>query len=621
MREAARTARRFPLALAAALVAVGAGLDLVGPGPDEPAARLLAAALPGVPLLAALTLWAEAACWRRANRLAARLGGLGLLVGLYVALPHWSDPVALRRWLQLVVAVHMLVAVGPFLGDRGENAFWQFNRILFLRFLLGALYAAVLFGGLALALGALDRLLGVPVPDRSYLWLWIVLAVGFHPWFVLAGVPRDLPALSRLEEYPAGLKAFSQYVLLPLVTVYMAILIVYLARVAVTRDWPSGWIAYLVSGVAVAGILSLLLVRPIRERRENRWVVLYGRGFHVALLPAVAMLLAAVGKRIAQYGVTEDRYFLVVLAAWLAGVALLYGLRPRSGLRPIPASLGLLAVVTAFGPWSAYAVSLRSQRVRLADLLRTHGMLADGRVRKAAAGGAVPAADRLQIGAALSYLLEVHGPGSVAAWWPGDTLPADTSGSVAASDRTGAARRARFLVERLGLEYVPGGSPGAVVAYFGAEAEPWGMPLRITGYDYAVPVMLSGGTTSAPVTLDRPGYRLRFGARPPRLTLELDGSDLLSVPLGSVMERVRRARVGGHPASAQPPDSMRLRAEGPAGRLLVEVDRIGWTEPPGGAVRLTTLHLRLFMARPDSGARPPAPARSPAARAGSAPPP
>ena len=46
---------------------------------------------------------------------------------------------------------------------------------------------------------------------------------------------------------------------------------------------------------------------------EHRWVRTYTRGFYVALLPAIVMLWLAIGKRVAQYGITERRYFLIVL--------------------------------------------------------------------------------------------------------------------------------------------------------------------------------------------------------------------------------------------------------------------------------------------------------------------
>ena len=59
------------------------------------------------------------------------------------------------------------------------------------------------------------------------------------------------------------------------------------------------------------------------------------------------MLLLAIGKRIQQYGVTEDRYFLVALALWLSGIALFFIVRRNGDIRVIPATLCVLAPCAA----------------------------------------------------------------------------------------------------------------------------------------------------------------------------------------------------------------------------------------------------------------------------------
>ena len=79
----------------------------------------------------------------------------------------------------------------------------------------------------------------------------------------------------RLEgepAYPRGLRVFTRFVLLPIVALYLLILLVYFAKVLVTWAWPSGWIGWLVSAVAVAGISSLVLVHPLATRPGDRWV-------------------------------------------------------------------------------------------------------------------------------------------------------------------------------------------------------------------------------------------------------------------------------------------------------------------------------------------------------------
>jgi hypothetical protein len=83
----------------------------------------------------------------------------------------------------LAFAFHLFVAFSPFMDQGHINGFWQFNKVLFLRFLTATLYSAVLYGGLAIALVAIDGLFNVDIHWRTYLSVFAVIAAGFSPVF------------------------------------------------------------------------------------------------------------------------------------------------------------------------------------------------------------------------------------------------------------------------------------------------------------------------------------------------------------------------------------------------------------------------------------------------------
>lgn len=116
-------------------------------------------------------------------------------------------------------------------------------------------------------------------------------------------------------------------------------------------------------------------------------------------VPAIVMLWLAIGKRVAQYGVTERRYFMIVLSLWWAGIAIYYTLGRSRNIKVIPATLCLLGLVTFLGPWGAYRVSLASQRGRLDRLVTRYGLHTTVTPRD------IPFADRKEIAATLRYLL------------------------------------------------------------------------------------------------------------------------------------------------------------------------------------------------------------------------
>jgi len=572
------SAGRFPLVVLSGAVAAAAGMLLPDATTDrEVLEGILYAATLGIPFLLAIDLVGERTRASVRTVWISRVVGVCLLVAVYAARQGWSDPVQILRYVQLSVAVHLLVAVAPYVPVREWNGFWQYNRTLLLRFLLGAVFSVVLYFGLSIALLAIDNLLGVDVEGETYFRLWCAIAFLFNTWFFLAGVPEDLAALEGRTDYPPVLKVFAQYILSPLVALYLLIITVYLGRVLITRVWPSGWIGYLVSSVAAAGILSLLLLYPIAEREENRWVRHYARWFYIGLIPADAMLLLAIWKRIQQYAVTEPRYFLVILSLWLAGISLFYAATRSRNIKVIPATLAALALVTFAGPWSAYAVSRRSQTARLERLLIRHEMLVDGRVQPPPA--AVPAMDRREIGAVLRYLTETHGTGSIEGWFPAGRLAAvDTIAAVNdASPRGEADGRAALIAAELGIDYIGSWSAGRG-ENFNFSVQEGLSPVRITGYDYA----LRGRDLAADtVRIDDPPVEFVYDAEARSVTMLVESSEVLSVPIDEVLEQAIAATRAQAAPGPLPADLLTVETEGPEARLTLALTAVaGVVESP-----------------------------------------
>jgi len=557
-RQARAAIARSPLVLLAGFLAAGFALALIHHDGEHPdLLRALLAATLGLPLGVALETTRERRRLRAQWAWVIRVVAAATLIGFYFAAREWTSKLLAIRYLQLSVVLHLLVAVLPFGSGGTERGFWQFNRTLLQRFVLTTLYTGVLFAALALALAAIDKLFGIDVDNDAYLQLLVLLAFVFHPWFFLGGLPADLDALEANDDYPGAVKVFAQFILLPIVTLYLAILTVYLGRVLVTRTWPSGWIGYLVTSVAVAGTFALLLVHPIRERADSRWVNVYGRWFYVALLPSIGMLLVAIYQRVHQYGVTESRYFLAVIAFWLAGIALYYSVSRSRRIRLIPVTLCIVALATFLGPWSAVAIARRSQVGRLRTLLLRNNLLAGGQVRLAAQR--LPIEDQRQIRDALKYLMETHGKPALA------RVSEDLRAAAEGSSET---FPVAAVMDVLGLK--ENESSDAIFFAEGKVAE----PRIVTGYDYLVranllePFVIATGEDSLAFT---------FAKTPPALHVARRGRTLLEINLGPLIEMAsaipgaQSPRKSGPGTGLQP---LRLDAQGGGIRLRLLVTNL-----------------------------------------------
>ena len=383
------TLKRFPLPLFSSILASSICIYLIDVEWDHKNKldylwKIAMCCWIGLNLFLSMSLISERRNHGAVQKYAAQILGVLLLVGYYFLLPEFRRMTITdgTRYALFTTGLHLLVSFSPFIA-RGEiNGFWQFNKTLFLRFLLSALYSGVLYLGLALALLAIDKLFNADVKWVRYMQLWYFLAGVFNTWFFLAGVPKNMDELETVTDYPKGLKIFTQFVFLPLVAIYLVILYAYGIKIIIQWELPKGWVSWLVNAFSVFGILSLLLIYPIRNDEGNKWISTFSRWFYRALFPLILLLGVAIGKRVMQYGITENRYFVLVVALWLTGIAIYFLFSSTKNIKIIPVTLFFIAFLSSFGPWSAFNISEKSQVNRLEKLLSDEKILVEGKIKK-----------------------------------------------------------------------------------------------------------------------------------------------------------------------------------------------------------------------------------------------
>ena len=451
VQDAARTFKRFPVVLINALIGTIAAVilfDHEGPPQATVLFNILLSTILGIPLLTALTLLAEKRRWGRTVTLGIQLVGVLVLFGYGCTVPsdlNNAPAIYILRQLILAFGLHLFVAFAPYPGAGEHNGFWHYNKTLFLRLFMAGLFAIVLYAGLSVALAALDNLFGIDVPIKRYGELWCIIVGVFITWFFLAGIPEDLAAMETSADYPKVIKIFAQYILFPLVLVYLVILYAYLIKIIIEWNWPQGWVSKLILGFAATGIFTLLLLYPVRERQENTWIRNASRWFYFVMIPLLLMLFPAVWRRISEYGITEGRYLAIALGLWLAGIVIYFIFSKSKSIKVIPTSLGVLALIVSFGPWGVFAVSEKSQVDRLQGILLKDSILIDGKIRPAS--GVVSAEDTRQISSIISYLHDFHGYDRIQPWFT-ESLKADSGGSKRGY------KEPAFVAKKMGVEYL-----------------------------------------------------------------------------------------------------------------------------------------------------------------------
>jgi hypothetical protein len=513
--ESGRTFLRFPLVIISAALATVAALILIdyqGPATESILFSVLLAALLAIPILTGLSLLAEKRRLSRAQWAGIHVVGVLLLVAYGMTVPsdltHAPVIHIIRFWI-LMIGAYLFAAVAPYVGTGEVNGFWHYNKTVCFRLLTSVLYSLVLYIGLAVALLALDNLFGVDIAGKRYFELLVLIGGIFNTCFFLAGVPDDLGSLETESEYPKSVRIFAQYILLPIVCLYLVILYAYIAKIAIAWNWPQGWVGRLIFGFSVTGLATILLLHPIRDRVDTGWVKTASRWFYVVLIPLIVVLFLALGRRISEYDITEGRYLGIVLAFWLAAMVSYFLLSKAKSIKAIPASLCLLSLVVCFGPWSAFSVSERSQVARLSGLLEKNAILVEGKVQKAP--GTVTFDDSRQISAILGYLREVHGYERVQPWF-GENLWRDSSG-VRLGYKT-----AEDVTKMMGVEFVSQWQDtGASVFSFHVDQR---QAVDISGYDHLLRDQNIAGD-SVPRTFPAAGISYRVAPQLETMTVSI----------------------------------------------------------------------------------------------------
>jgi len=373
-----KTVLRFPLEVLCAIAGTICAEIIIyrGGEPDDVLLTATLCSFLGISVFLAATLVAESRHAGRGPRAGLYAAGAVLLAASVFSVFPITQEVHVIRFLLLGAAFHLAVSVAP----RVEvNGFWEFNKLIFLRLLLAQLYAWVLFAGLAIALATSNYLFGWNLTEKIYGYLLVFVMGVFHTLFFLSGVPAGFSSLQ--PDYPRPLKLFTQYVLIPLAVLYLAIILVYEVNVVINWVLPKGIIATLILGYGVYGILSLLLVFPVRGQAGNQWIGTFSRLFYFLLFPLIPLLVVAIGVRAGHYGITEPRYLVMITAAWLFVVTVYYLFVDKDNIRFIPVSLMVVALISAWGPQSATPVSRQSQQARLVHLFRAQALWKNGQLQ------------------------------------------------------------------------------------------------------------------------------------------------------------------------------------------------------------------------------------------------
>ena len=252
-----------------------------------------------------------------------------------------------------VFAIGLSVFLICFYRKNQDLQFWNFSIRT-----AGSLAVSVVIGG-ALALGllllaeSLKMLFGIEFQDAVYGDIWACCMCLLAPIMFMILIPLgENKYLNEAPGYSRFTQGVVQYLFLPLLAMYLITLYVYAAKILFQWSLPVGGVSYLVSGSMVLMLLLIYVTYPVQHQEGNKLFKRLTSWMPVVMLPLLALMSVAIGRRLSDYGITVSRLYLLVFNVWCYAVCLWLIFTCNRRIWLIPASFAVILFLISVGPQS-----------------------------------------------------------------------------------------------------------------------------------------------------------------------------------------------------------------------------------------------------------------------------
>ena len=256
----------------------------------------------------------------------------------------------------------------------------KYLQSVFSNFVITGIFVAVLWIGIEIILTTVNYLFfnsGDSLFFRltTYSFWFITEVFGVSLFLSLLKKPDD-----NLEnyEFPFIFNVLIKFVIIPLIIIYTGVLYIYMAKVLISMHLPKGLISHLVLWYTAFSVAVMILITPFTQK--DKFFENFKKYFPYFSIPLIFASLFAVFQRTYQYGITENRYYVLISIFWLFFCMILY-IR-KMNITGIFISLIACLVISVYTPLSAKNVSNFSQSQRLKRMLVKYGALKDGKISK-----------------------------------------------------------------------------------------------------------------------------------------------------------------------------------------------------------------------------------------------
>lgn len=244
---------------------------------------------------------------------------------------------------------------------KGEDIpFWNFAWGTILALLSGVVVGGMLTAGLDLFVQSLEWLFGMDINDVLFIDIPAVCMVLVAPLLAMSQLPRGRDKHDyEVVRFSGFIKGVAQYLFVPLLLLYVATLYVYAGKILFTWQLPVGWVSYLVTASMVGMLALIFITYPVQYEQGRSFFKGFTRWIPLAMIPLLALMTVAIGRRLSDYGITVSRLYVLVFNIWCYVVCIGLLLSRNKRIWWIPASFAVVLMLISVGPQSIPSITHR----------------------------------------------------------------------------------------------------------------------------------------------------------------------------------------------------------------------------------------------------------------------
>ena len=284
-------------------------------------------------------------------------------------------------WLANFSIITTAMLMAPFIcfiNQKAEGDLFAYNLMMkWVKYQVLIVAATWVISGALVGLSAsISLLFGTTTSPNGYLYMAIIIL-----WMCVWAFCMLIPQREQLyDDSTTGVPILQKgvmYVILPLLLLYIVVLLVYALRILIAWELPEGMVSYLVSGVMFGYILCYTFLYPRIMDTTSRLSLIMRKIIPACMLPLLILMTIGIIRRVADYGITVERLYLITLLLWFYGVCIIVFVQSIPRLRWIFLSFAALFLISSAQPFNYTTICKRIHISQYEKLLEAHNIPLD----------------------------------------------------------------------------------------------------------------------------------------------------------------------------------------------------------------------------------------------------